>query len=101
VSCAQGRLVNIQDTAGFKRPILPPTVILQQENDRLRDQVNILIQQQQQISKLQELLMEQKEQCKEQMKQSKEQMEQYKDIIKLLKQPRLRWLIGRIGQLGD
>jgi hypothetical protein len=33
-----------QDTAGFKRPVLPQTVILQQENDRLRDQVNILIQ---------------------------------------------------------
>ena len=44
----------------------------------MRDQVNILIQQQQQqISKLQELLMEQ-------MKQSKEQMQRSQQLVTLL-----------------
>lgn len=51
-----------QDTANFKKSFLPVTVRVQQENDRLRDQVDILLrQQQEQISKLKDLLVEQKE----------------------------------------
>lgn len=57
-----------QETAGFKRPSLPPSVKMQQENARLRAQVNVLVkQQQEQQQRLQELLMQQKEQSKEQM----------------------------------
>jgi hypothetical protein len=83
-----------QDTANFKKPSLPPTVRMQKENDRLKDQIDLLLrqqqeqqrqqqeqqrQQQEQISKLQSLLVEQKD-------QNKEQIEQYKEITKMLKQ---------------
>jgi hypothetical protein len=36
-----------QETAGFKRPSLPPSVKMQQENARLRAQVDLLMKQQQ------------------------------------------------------
>ncbi|MCJ1395513.1 hypothetical protein MMC18_008399 [Xylographa bjoerkii] len=83
-----------QERAGFKKPPLPPSVIVQKENERLRDQVDILLRQQQEqqrqqqeqqrqqqenIGKLQDMLAEQKE-------QNKEQMGQYKEIINMLRQ---------------
>ncbi|KAI9807768.1 MAG: hypothetical protein M1825_005073 [Sarcosagium campestre] len=104
-----------RDTAGFKIPSLPPSVRVQKENDRLKDQVDMLLrqqqeqqrqqqeqqrqqqeqqrqqqeqqrQQQEQISKLQDLLVEQKDQFKEQKDQHREQTGYYKEVIELLKQ---------------
>jgi len=68
-----------QETAIFKKPSLPPTIRMQQENDGLRDmllrqqqeQQEQQRQQQEQISKLQDLLLEQQEEIIKMLRQQK------------------------------
>ena len=107
-----------QDSGLFKRPSRPSTSKLQQENDRLRDQLLSVIREQQsqnvqqkeeqqeqkdimerqlaqqkeeqreQMDMMERQLAQQKEEQREQKDMMERQLAQQKDIIELLKQPR-------------
>ncbi|KAK2756539.1 hypothetical protein FQN54_005432 [Arachnomyces sp. PD_36] len=75
-----------QDDASFKKPPLPQLAKMQRENDRLKDQVDLLLrQQQEQQRQQQEQMRQQQEQMRQQQELNREQVEQYKEIIKMLR----------------
>lgn len=72
-----------QNTVGFKKPRLPPKVMLQQENDRLREQ---MAQRDEQFIRLREQMAQQNEQIKEFMELLKSEKEESKQLMSMLKQ---------------
>lgn len=80
-----------QEQGKFKRPSLPSTDRIQEENNRLRDQISVLLREQQlQREDQMKELREQREQMERQSAQQREQMErqlaQQTEIITLLKE---------------
>ena len=65
-----------QERAGFKKPSLPPTARMQQENDRLKDQIDTLLQQQQEQQRQEQQRQEQQRQEQQRQEQQRQQQEQ-------------------------